>query len=150
MKLINKIKELHMNARKAQDKELLSTYTLLISRADKDRLNYKAKSVDELTDAQMMKVIQAEVSSLKDELKYLKESTKVENAIATLVELLPEELTDEEIDVIVLKAIENVSASNKPVNIGTIIGESKLVFASMSSDKTLNMGKLSLVAKSKI
>ena len=52
MKLIEKLKNDHMYARKEGDKAKLDTLTMLLSRADRDRLKYELKDVVEMTDEQ--------------------------------------------------------------------------------------------------
>lgn len=153
MKLIQKIKNAHMEARKAGDKLTVSVLTMLLSRADSARsTQYNVKSTDDLTDDQVMKVLQAEIKSINGEIKAFEsiDQARVDKAkseVSVLTQFVPAELSNEEVTEIVKQAI--IKAGDT-VNMGTVIKLTKEIYENMNTDKTLPLGMVSQIAKSSI
>lgn len=144
MKIIEKLKVSQVNARKARNKEEASVYTMTLSRADADRVKYGLKSSDELDDGQMTKIIEQEIKSIEQELRFARsedEVTRLEGAIYLLSLFIPEEMSLAEVEELVAAAANIVDPKSMKEMIATVKHLAK------DSDKTLPMGIVSKVIK---
>lgn len=147
MSLIKNIKDLQISSRKNKDKDAVSTLTMLISRADADRVKYGLKSTDELTDEQTLKIVQAEIKSIEQELSFLKDEGKINtlnNAKQLLSQFVPSELTADELTVLIHSAI---SMNGVKPNIGDIMKIVPVLHSASGSTKVIPKGLLSQLAK---
>lgn len=137
-----------MLARKSKDRELMSTYAMLVSRADNDRLKYGLKSTDELSDSQVLKIISAEVTQLKQELKYAVDKAPVSRSLEVMSRLLPEELSEAEVMSLVNDAVSQLDSSQ--LTMKDLMAKSRELYSKSLSAKTLPMKTLSTIVKEKL
>lgn len=150
MSLIKQVKDLQISSRKEKNKDAVSALTMLISRADNDRVKYGLKSTDEMTDEQVLKVIQAEFKSIEQEISFLKDEDKIAKLQAAkdlMSTLLPQEVTVEEMADVINKAIQMNGV--KP-SIGPLMKDSQTLLTAMFPNKTINKGQLSKLIKEAI
>lgn len=105
-----------VKAMKAKDTQRKDLFRLLVSQIENDRLKYGAKSVDELTPENVEKGIRSFVKGLEKEKETFaslgKSTQKVDTEIQILSELLPKQVTGNELKKLVfaeLDKVENVS-----------------------------------------
>lgn len=141
--MFEKIKSDLLQAMKDQEKFRLSVLRMLKSAVQNEQIEKK----HELSDDEVLAVIKREVKKRKSTLdEYIKlgreeAGASLNDEIAILNEYLPEELSDEEVEQIVLKAIED----NSPATIkemGKIIKAIKEQYGT-----SIDMGKVSKLVK---
>ena len=146
MSIIKEVKELHKTARLAREKDKAQALTMLISRADADRVKYGLQSSDELSDEQMIKIIQAEVKQIEQELEYLSGDKKLDAFIniSMLKSFLPEEMSRELIEAL----IDNILIDESKRNMKDLISGVKAMGADLYPEYTIPMGLVSQIVKS--
>ena len=114
---LKKIKEMQVSARRKGDKPTAATLTMLISRADRERVNLGLMSVDDISNAQLERIINAELKQLSQEAEYLSEGLDANLAARQLLEsFLPAPATDEQITLLAEAAV-NMSIETLPAAI---------------------------------
>lgn len=152
MKLITQIKNAHRDARLDGNKVKAGVLTMLLSRADAARsTQYKVKSTDDLTDEQVIKIIQAEVTSINAEVKAFEtidpvKADKAKAELDILLPFIPKEMTDEE----VLNLVKEALAQNDNLNMGTAMKAVRELYEAKAIKETLPMAKVSKVVKENI
>lgn len=100
--LIKQMQEKRIEAKKSKDKVTDLTLTMLLSRIDRERVNLKAKTLADLTDEQVARIMIKEVSSLRKEQEYFDKETdkykEVEQSISIIDTFMPETMTEREIE----------------------------------------------------
>lgn len=109
MKILEQIKQDHLEARKAKDTSKLSTLTLLLSDIDNARIKNKGN----LADTEVLLALRSHLKKLQAEIAFVqdagRDSTSFVEAINLVESYLPAPLTREEVEHIILQAMETRS-----------------------------------------
>ncbi|MFD1929273.1 GatB/YqeY domain-containing protein [Sporosarcina siberiensis] len=110
---------------KAKNKEDLTSVRLVLSTIQKKEID-KNDGVD-LSDAEVMQIIQTEIKQTHESLTYAKQTNKEEmitnlnNRVELLMQYLPKQLTEDEVRVVIEKIIETNGFSGKQ-DMGKVMG----------------------------
>lgn len=119
-KLLNDLK----NAMKNQNKDLLNVIRMIKGAIQLEEIKLKR----ELTDNEVVEVVSKQIKQRNETISEIKNTgredliKKTEKEIEILNSYMPEQLSDEEIDEIITKAIDEVKP-NSPNDIGKIMGK---------------------------
>ena len=125
MTLKLKLKDSMKEAMKAKNKEELTSIRLVLSTIQKKEIDKNDGT--ELTDEEVMQVIQTEIKQTQESLLYAKQSNKVEmitnleNRIQFLTLYLPKQLSEDEVKTIIKQIIESNGFSGKQ-DMGKVMG----------------------------
>jgi uncharacterized protein len=125
MTLKQKLKDSMKEAMKAKNKEELTSIRLVLSTIQKKEIDKNDGT--ELTDEEVMQVIQTEIKQTQESLQYAKQSNKVEmitnleNRIQFLTLYLPKQLNEDEVKAIIKNIIESNGFSGKQ-DMGKVMG----------------------------
>ncbi|KAA0965984.1 GatB/YqeY domain-containing protein [Sporosarcina sp. ANT_H38] len=117
MTLKQQLKDSMKVAMKAKNKEELTSIRLVLSTIQKKEID-KNDGV-ELSDAEVMQIIQTEIKQTNESLMYAKQSNKVEmiteleNRIQMLTVYLPKQLNEDEVTAVIKSIIESNGFSGK-------------------------------------
>ncbi|OEF96229.1 GatB/YqeY domain-containing protein [Desulfuribacillus alkaliarsenatis] len=115
MSLRNRLSDDMKLAMKSKDKFRLSVIRMVRSSIQNTEIDKKA----ELNDDEILEVLTREVKQRKDSLQEFKNAnrddlvTKLEQEIAVLMDYMPEQLTEAEIETLVQEAVAETGASSK-------------------------------------
>lgn len=136
MSLKNTIEEAARRALKNQEPELLSTLRMLLSAMKNREIEKRTRGGDaQLTEEEMMGVVKSEVKKRKDAIAEFQKGDRNEAAekeareLAMLEKYLPAELSDEEIEKLLLPLAKGASASD----FGRVMGAAMKVIAGRAS-----------------
>ena len=125
MTLKQKLKDSMKEAMKAKNKEELTSIRLVLSTIQKKEID--KNDGEELTDAEVMQIIQTEIKQTQESLTYAKQSNKdemitnLENRIEFLIAYLPKQLSEEEVKAVITAIIESNGFSGKQ-DMGKVMG----------------------------
>ena len=125
MTLKQQLKDSMKEAMKAKNKEELTSIRLVLSTIQKKEIDKNDGT--ELTDEEVMQVIQTEIKQTHESLQYAKQSNKVEmiadleNRIQLLTVYLPKQLDEDEVKTIIKSIIESNGFAGKQ-DMGKVMG----------------------------
>jgi uncharacterized protein YqeY len=125
MTLKQKLKDSMKEAMKAKNKEELTSIRLVLSTIQKKEID--KNDGNELTDAEVMQIIQTEIKQTQESLIFAKQSNKaemitnLENRIQFLISYLPKQLNEDEVKTVITNIIESNGFSGKQ-DMGKVMG----------------------------
>ena len=125
MTLKQQLKDSMKEAMKAKNKEELTSIRLVLSTIQKKEIDKNDGT--ELTDEEVMQVIQTEIKQTHESLQYAKQSNKaemitdLENRIQLLTVYLPKQLDEDEVKTIIKGIIESNGFAGKQ-DMGKVMG----------------------------
>ena len=127
---------------KEKDVQGLSATRLLVSELEKEKINLNVKTVDELTDEQVIEVVSRQIKKLNKEIDVYKELnkdvSKQEDELKLLSKYMPKQLSDDEI-------LKYIQQSKKMVDEGII--KNPMQFLSKELKGKADMEKVSMMLK---
>jgi uncharacterized protein YqeY len=118
---MNKIEMIKIEMTKAlksvpQEKKRLNTLRMLLAALEKEKVNLKLPSVEDLSDEDFNLVIQKELKMIEQEKQSLidasRDTSNVEERKSVYIEFAPKQLSDEELTIIVQEKIESMGISS--------------------------------------
>jgi len=125
MTLKQKLKDSMKEAMKAKNKEELTSIRLVLSTIQKKEID--KNDGKELSDEEVMQIIQTEIKQTQESLMYAKQSdksemiTNLENRIQMLTLYLPKQLSEDEVKISIKNIIESNGFSGKQ-DMGKVMG----------------------------
>lgn len=125
MTLKQQLKDSMKELMKAKNKEDLASVRLVLSTIQKKEID--KNDGEDLSDAEVMQIIQTEIKQAHESLIYAKQTNKeemitnLENRVELLMQYLPKQLSEDEVQAVVQKIIETNGFSGKQ-DMGKVMG----------------------------